>query len=79
MQVVQGAFVLNGFVPILVGCSGDHTATDSIILNNGSDHLFPQPHIPELINQWNDLFGDKIGKAEQADFEKYRFSFQSKW
>lgn len=42
-----------------------------IILNNGSDHLFAQPHIPELVKQWNNLYGETIGTMEQADFEKY--------
>ncbi|MHA1341008.1 MAG: alpha-mannosidase [Promethearchaeota archaeon] len=48
-----------------------YTKTDAIILNNGSDHLFPQPHISHVVKQWNELFGDSIGIMEQADFEKY--------
>jgi len=48
-----------------------YTATDVIILNNGSDHLFPQPHISSLVKQWNELYSNEIGYMEQADFEKY--------
>lgn len=45
--------------------------TDVIILNNGTDHRFAQPHIPEVIKQWNERYGDEIGRAEQSDFERY--------
>ncbi|MBD3353253.1 MAG: hypothetical protein GF364_17365 [Candidatus Lokiarchaeota archaeon] len=48
-----------------------YTCTNAIILNNGSDHLFPQPHLPEVIQQWNEKYSDEVGVAEQADFEKY--------
>lgn len=45
--------------------------TNAIILNNGTDHRYAQPNIPEVIKQWNERYGDDIGTAEQADFEKY--------
>ena len=49
----------------------EHTITDAIILNNGSDHLFAQPEIPEIVRQWNERYGESEGIMEQADFERY--------
>jgi mannosylglycerate hydrolase len=48
-----------------------YTCTKMILLNNGSDHLFPQPHLPEAIRQFNAKYGESFGIAEQADFERY--------
>jgi mannosylglycerate hydrolase len=42
--------------------------TDTIILNNGSDHLFAQPHLPEIIKQWNETHEAKL---IQTDFGAY--------
>ncbi len=46
-----------------------HAATKWILLNNGSDHLMPQPEIPEIIKQWNEANPDV--EMENADFEYY--------
>ncbi|MHA1385854.1 MAG: alpha-mannosidase, partial [Candidatus Helarchaeota archaeon] len=46
-----------------------HTLTNVVLLNNGSDHLFPQPQVPDIVNQWNEEFPDK--KMEINDFEYY--------
>jgi mannosylglycerate hydrolase len=46
-----------------------HAATNWIILNNGSDHLFPQPHVPALVKQWNEANPDET--MVNADFEFY--------
>ena len=46
-----------------------YTATPYVILNSGSDHHEAKPEIPELINQWNELYPDKL--LEQNDFEYY--------
>lgn len=48
-----------------------HTATSQIILNNGTDHHFAKPHIPDVVSQWNKLYKDSIGAMKQADFEYY--------
>ncbi|MHA1682747.1 MAG: alpha-mannosidase [Promethearchaeota archaeon] len=47
-----------------------HAATRARILNNGSDHLFAQPEIPDIVEQWNERHGD-VGFLEQADFATY--------
>ncbi|MFX1449640.1 MAG: alpha-mannosidase [Promethearchaeota archaeon] len=46
-----------------------YTATNVIILNNGSDHLFPQPHVPKIVEQWNETNPEKF--MEINDFEYY--------
>jgi len=45
------------------------TITPYILLNNGSDHLEPQPEIPEVISQWNKENPEK--PIVQRDFEYY--------
>ncbi|GAB4312696.1 MAG: alpha-mannosidase [Promethearchaeota archaeon] len=46
-----------------------HATTDVILLNNGSDHLFPQPELPEIVRQWNEEHEDAV--MVNADFEEY--------
>jgi mannosylglycerate hydrolase len=50
---------------------GSHSKTGYIILNNGTDHLFAQPHIPNVVKQWNQLKAAEFGKLVQADFGYY--------
>jgi mannosylglycerate hydrolase len=45
-----------------------HSITDSVILNNGSDHLFAQTHIPDVVTQWNSSHDTQM---IQADFAAY--------
>ena len=52
-----------------VGRLEKHTATDIVLLNNGSDHLFAQPEVPEIIKQWNEANPDS--RIEINDFENY--------
>ena len=52
-----------------VGRLEKHTATDIGLLNNGSDHLFAQPEVPEIIKQWNEANPEII--MEINDFENY--------
>ncbi|MBD3188392.1 hypothetical protein GF325_16270 [Candidatus Bathyarchaeota archaeon] len=49
----------------------EHTVTDAILLNNGTDHTFAQPEIPDMVAQWNEKHGDDFGRMIQADFEHY--------
>ncbi|MBA7709184.1 Mannosylglycerate hydrolase [subsurface metagenome] len=46
-----------------------HTATETVLLNNGSDHLFAQPEVPGILKQWNEANPDSI--MEINDFEKF--------
>ncbi|MHA1380809.1 MAG: alpha-mannosidase [Candidatus Helarchaeota archaeon] len=46
-----------------------YTTTSTVLLNNGSDHLYPQPEVPEIVKQWNSEFPNK--KMEINDFEYY--------
>ncbi len=46
-----------------------YTATDIVLLNNGSDHLFAQPEVPEIVKQWNEAYPDSL--MEINDFEHY--------
>jgi len=52
-----------------VGRLEKHTATDIVLLNNGSDHLFAQPEVPEILKQWNEANPENI--MEINDFENY--------
>ncbi|MHA1727364.1 MAG: glycoside hydrolase family 38 C-terminal domain-containing protein [Promethearchaeota archaeon] len=45
------------------------SCTGIIPLNNGSDHLFAQEHIPEIVKQWNKLHPNS--PMIQADFGEY--------
>jgi 2-O-(6-phospho-alpha-D-mannosyl)-D-glycerate hydrolase len=49
----------------------EYSATGVIILNNGSDHLLAQPHIPDVVKQWNKLKSSEYAKLIQADFGEY--------
>lgn len=47
-----------------------YIASDVVLLNNGSDHLYAQPEISAIVRQWNEEYGnDKI--LVQQDFEFY--------
>ena len=46
-----------------------YTATDIVLINNGSDHLYAQPEVPAILKQWNKENPDKI--MEINDFEYY--------
>ncbi|NVM04500.1 MAG: hypothetical protein HWN67_19410 [Candidatus Helarchaeota archaeon] len=46
-----------------------YTSTDMALLNNGSDHLFAQPHIPKIVKQWNEEY--PVEFLEINDFEYY--------
>ncbi|MFX1442752.1 MAG: alpha-mannosidase [Promethearchaeota archaeon] len=52
-----------------VGRLEKYTATDIVLLNNGSDHLFAQPEVPIIIKQWNEANPDSF--MEINDFENY--------
>ncbi|MHA1732780.1 MAG: alpha-mannosidase [Promethearchaeota archaeon] len=47
----------------------EHATTDTVLLNNGSDHLLPQPELPDLIEQWNAEHPD--APLVNSDFEDY--------
>lgn len=47
----------------------NYIATDLVLLNNGSDHLFPQPEVTQIVEQWNEEFPDKF--MEISDYEYY--------
>lgn len=47
-----------------------YIASDVVLLNNGSDHLYAQPEISTIVSQWNEEYGkDKV--LVQQDFEYY--------
>ncbi|GAG97693.1 unnamed protein product, partial [marine sediment metagenome] len=46
-----------------------YTATNIVLLNNGSDHLFPQPEITDIVRQWNETNPNLF--IEINDFEYY--------
>lgn len=46
-----------------------HAATNTILLNNGSDHLMAQPELPEIIRQWNEAHPRQ--SLVNDDFEAY--------
>ncbi len=52
-----------------IGRLEKHTATDIVLLNNGSDHLFAQPEVPEILKQWNEVNPNSF--MEINDFENY--------
>lgn len=45
-------------------------ASDVILLNNGSDHLYAQPEISTIVKQWNERHNDEPELVQQ-DFEYY--------
>ncbi len=45
---------------------GELSATGIIVLHNGTDHLFAQPHIPDVVKQWNQMKNEEIGPLIQA-------------
>ena len=53
----------------LVDKLNSKSCTGVIPLNNGTDHLLAQPHIPIIVRQWNELHPDK--PMIQADFGVY--------
>lgn len=53
----------------LVNKLNSKSCTGVIPLNNGTDHLLAQPHIPIIVRQWNELHPDK--PMIQADFGVY--------
>ncbi|TFG26108.1 MAG: hypothetical protein EU532_10770, partial [Promethearchaeota archaeon] len=46
-----------------------YIGSNVVILNNGSDHLFPQPEVSEIVKQWNEEYTDK--QMEINDVEYY--------
>ncbi|MCK4237642.1 MAG: hypothetical protein KAX33_00865 [Candidatus Lokiarchaeota archaeon] len=47
-----------------------YTASDVLLLNNGSDHLYAQPEISSIVKQWNEKYGNEKILIQQ-DFEYY--------
>lgn len=46
-----------------------HATTDTVLLNNGTDHRYAQPEISSLVKQWNAEHDDSV--MINADFEAY--------
>ena len=53
-----------------------YTASPIVLLNNGSDHREACAEIPEIVEQWNELYPDAL--LEQNDFEYYIDKVMSK-
>jgi 2-O-(6-phospho-alpha-D-mannosyl)-D-glycerate hydrolase len=55
----------------VIGALAKHSATNVIILNNGTDHSLPKSFIPDFVKEWNSSYENSIGHMVQADFEQY--------
>ena len=55
----------------LVKSLSDASATQELLLPNGSDHLFAQAIVPEVIEQWNATKAEEYAEIVQADLTHY--------
>jgi mannosylglycerate hydrolase len=75
-QLDNGEYKLaNRIIDKVIEKLGKYSATDTVILNNGSDHLLAQEFLPDLIKKYN-----AKGKHTliQADFEEYLMRIKNK-
>ena len=56
-------------IEMIMNGLNEHSCTGILPLNNGSDHLFAQPHIPDVVKQWNEKYPDI--PLVQGDFGEY--------
>ena len=67
--------IANRMIDRVIEKLGKFSATDTLILNNGTDHLLAQGFLPDLIKKYNATHKHKL---IQADFEEFLVRIKNK-